>query len=150
METKNIINLLNDSSNENSCYRKWYVIDSQAANGKYNQSNSIKFQTESIKSSLYDYFDAFILVTGDKTAASGNGADLEFENYPPFPTGITEINDVFIDKANQTNITMPMYNLIECTDDYSDTLESLWQFKRDDVPANDADLAADNNGLFNS
>ena len=57
---------------------------------------------------------------------------------------------MFIDKANQTNITMPMYNLIEYTDDYSDTLESLWQFKRDDVPANDADLAVDNNGLFNS
>ena len=57
---------------------------------------------------------------------------------------------MFIDKANQTNITMPMYNLIECTDDYSDTLESLWQFKRDDVPANDADLAVDNNGLSNS
>ena len=45
METKKIINLLNDSSNEESKFatKKWYVIDSQTAKNKYNQNNSIKF-----------------------------------------------------------------------------------------------------------
>ena len=43
--------------------KKWYVIDSQIAKGKYNQNNSIKLETETIKSNLYDYSDAFILVT---------------------------------------------------------------------------------------
>ena len=62
METQKIINLLNDSINEESKFvtKKWYVIDSQTANGKYNQNNSIKWETESIKSSLCNYSDGFL------------------------------------------------------------------------------------------
>ena len=73
METQKIINLLNDSSIEESKFatKKWYVIDSQIAKHKSNQNNSIKFETESIKSSLCDYSDAFILVTGDITLNAG-------------------------------------------------------------------------------
>ena len=41
-----------------------------------------------------------------------------------------------------------MYNLIEYSDKYSDTLERLWQFKRDEVPANNADLTIDNSQSF--
>ena len=54
METQKIINLLNDSSNEESKFstKKCYVIDCQTAKGKYNQNNSIKFETKNIKSSL--------------------------------------------------------------------------------------------------
>ena len=64
METRKLIKLLNDSSNEESKFagKKWYVIDSQATKGKYKQSDTIKFETETIKSSLCDYSDAFILV----------------------------------------------------------------------------------------
>ena len=43
------------------------MIDSQTAKGKYNQSNSIKFETERIKSRLCDYSDVLILVTGDNS-----------------------------------------------------------------------------------
>ena len=43
---------------------------------------------------------------------------------------------------------MPMYNLIEYSDNYSDTSGSLWQFKRDEVPNNDADLSIDNSKSF--
>ena len=59
-------------------------------------------------------------------------------------TCTTEINDVFVDKANHIFIAMPMYNLTEYSDNYSDTSGSLWQFKRDDVPANNLDLTIDN------
>ena len=38
---------------------------------------------------------------------------------------------------------MPLYNLIEYSDNYSDTSGSLWQFKRDKVPAGNADLTID-------
>ena len=51
-----------------------------------------------------------------------------------------QINDIFVDEANHIYIAMPMYNLIEYSDNYSDTSGSLWQFKRDEVPANNADL----------
>ena len=87
METQKIINLLNHSSNEESKFatKKWYVIDSQTA--KYNKNNSIKFETESIKSSLCDY--------SDKNCAS-------------FSRCKTKIHDIFIDEANHIYIAMPM------------------------------------------
>ena len=43
---------------------------------------------------------------------------------------------------------MPMYSLIEYTDNYSDASGSLWQFKRDEVPANNADLTVHNSQSF--
>ena len=43
---------------------------------------------------------------------------------------------------------MPMYNLTEYSDNYSDTSGSLWQFKRDEVPANNADLTINNSQSF--
>ena len=46
METQKIINLLNDSSNEESKFatKKWYVIDSQTTKGEYKQGHTIKFE----------------------------------------------------------------------------------------------------------
>ena len=57
METQKIISLLNDSSNEESKFaiKKWYVIDSQTKKGKWKQSDAIKFETETIKSSYREY-----------------------------------------------------------------------------------------------
>ena len=146
METQKIINLLNDSSNEESKFatKKWYVIDSQTTKGKYKQGDTIKFETETIKSSLCDYSDAFILVTGNITVAANNNTDVAFKNCAPFSTCATKINDAFVDEANHSYTAMPIYNLIEYSDNYSDSSGSLWQFKRDEVPANDADLSINN------
>ena len=62
--------------------------------GKYDQNNSIKLETESIKSSLCDYSDAFILITGDITVPVNNNTDVAFKNCAPFST--CKIN-VFVD-----------------------------------------------------
>ena len=150
METQKIINLLNDSSNEESKFatKKWYVIDSQTTKGKYKQGDTIKFETETITSSLCDYSDAFILVTGNITVAAGNNTHAVFKNYAPFSTSKTVIHDVFVDRAEHIYIAMPMYNLIEYSDNYSDTSESLWQFKRYEVPPNNAHLTIDNSESF--
>ena len=118
----------------------WYVIDSQTTKGKYKQGDTIKFETETIKSSLCDYSDAFILVTGNITVAANNDTDVAFKNCAPFCTCTTKVNDVFVDEANHIYIAMPMYNLIEYRDNYSDTSGRLWQFKRDEVPNNNANL----------
>ena len=56
-----------------------HVIDSRTAKGKYSQSNSIKFETETIKSSLCDYCDVFVLVTGDITVATSNNTHVAFK-----------------------------------------------------------------------
>ena len=45
---------------------------------------------------------------------------------------------MFVDRTEHIYIAMPMYNLIEYSDNYADTSGSLWQFKGDEVPANNA------------
>ena len=142
--------MLNDSSNENSKFatKKWYVIDSQTAKEKYKQGDTIKLKTETIKSSLCDYSDAFILNTGNITVADNNNTDVVFKDCAPFSTCTTKINDVFVDKANHIYSTMPTYNLIEYSDNYSDTSGSLWQFKRDEVTHKNVDLTINNSQSF--
>ena len=66
METQKIVNLLNNSENEYSRFatKKWNIIDSESK-GNYSHENPVKFLTKSIESSLWDYSDAYILVTGN-------------------------------------------------------------------------------------
>ena len=146
MEKQKIINLLNDSSNKESKFatKKQYVINSQTAKGKYKPGDVIKFETETIKSSLC----AFILVIGNITVAPNNDTDVAFKNCAPFFACTTNINDTFVDEANHIYIAMPVYNLIEYSDNYSDTSGSLLQFKRDEVPANNANLIIDDSQSF--
>ena len=158
METQKTVNLLNGSENENSKFatKKWNVIDSESK-GNYSHHDPIKFLTESIESSLCDYSDAYILVTGNiavtRTFASDPvqrkqlldaATQVVFKNCAPFEKCSTEIDGTLVDKANFINITMPMYNLIEYSDNYSDTSGSLWDFKRDEI-VNNADVTNDNN-----
>ena len=116
--------------------------------GKYKEGTSIKFETATIKSSLCDYFGAFILVTGNITVTADINADVSFKNCAPFSSCTTKISDIFVDEANHFCIVMPMYNLTEYSDNYSDTSESLWRFKSDKVPAGNADLTIDNSQSF--
>ena len=80
--------------------------------------------------------------------AANINTDVAFKNCAPISTCKTEINDVFNDEANHIYIAIPMYNLIEYSDNYSATSRSLWQFKRDKVPANNADLSINNYQSF--
>ena len=76
METQKIVNSLGDADNEFSKFatRKWYVINDQN-NTDYREGNedstTVKFETKVIKSNLYYYSDAYILVTRDITATGG-------------------------------------------------------------------------------
>ena len=146
METQKIVNLLNGSDNDNSKFatKKWYIVDSES-NGNYSQNDEIKFLTRSIESSLCDYSDAYILVTGNITDTPNNAAtQVVFKNCAPFEKCRTEINETFVDETGFIKITMPMYNLLEYSDNYSDTSGSVWQFKRDEI-TNNADVTNDNN-----
>ena len=53
---------------------------------KYMQGGTIKFETDTIKSSLCNYSDAFILVTGNITVNASNNTDVSFKNCAPFAT----------------------------------------------------------------
>ena len=126
METQKIANLLGDEGNESLKFatRKWYVVNDQS-NTQYGEGNengtTIKFETKTIKSNLCDYSDTYILVTGDITATDGNAnAKVAFKNCAPFTKCVTHINDEHVDSANNLDIIMHMYNLIEYSDNYSD------------------------------
>ena len=140
MKTQKIADLLGDADNESSniATRKWYVINDQN-NTDYGEGNedstTVKFETKVIKSNLCDYSDAYILVTGNITATGGDAnTRVAFKNCAPFTKCITHINDEHVDNADNLDIIMPMYNLIEYSDNYSDTSGSLQQFKRDESP----------------
>ena len=86
METQKIVNLLNGSDNEYAKFatKKWYVIDSKPK-GNYKPDNEIKFLTSSLESSLCDYSDACVLVTGNIAVAEAhNNTKVTFKNYAPF------------------------------------------------------------------
>ena len=146
METQKIVNLWNSSENDYSKFstKKWYVSDSESK-GSYSHHDPTKFLTKSIESSLCDYSDAYILVTGNINVTGGDAnTKVAFKNCAPFKDCRTEINDTFVDYANFINITMPMYNLIEYSDNYSDTSGSLWDSKRDETVDN-AEVTHDDN-----
>ena len=95
METLKIVNLLGDANNESSKFatRKWYVINDQN-NTDYGEGNedstTVEFETEVIKSNLCDYSDAYVLVTGNITATGGVANDrVAFKNCAPFTRCIT-------------------------------------------------------------
>ena len=97
METQKIANLLSDADNESSDFstRKWCIINDQN-NTDYCLGNenatTVKFETQVIKSNLYDYSDAYILITGE-IRATGVDANtrVAFKNCAPFTKWITHI-----------------------------------------------------------
>ena len=149
MEYQKIANLIDDTSNQPSKFRtrNWVEINDESR-GAYNVNSQIKFKTTMLKSSLCDYRDAYILVKGtisaNNTAAAGVAAnninkEVIFKNCAPFTNCISEINNTQIDNAKDLDIVMPMYNLIEYSDNYAKTTGSLWQYCKD-IPALNADV----------
>ena len=122
--------------------KNWVEINDESR-GAYNVNSQIKFKTTMVKSSLCDYSDAYILVKG-KITITGAGADaavrqaderdkgVAFKNCAPFINCISEINNTQADNAKDIDIIMPMYNLIEYSDNYAKTTGSLWQYFRDE------------------
>ena len=103
-----------------------------------------------LRSSLCDYSDAYILVKGsitvnntaaERAAANNTNKKAIFKNCAPFTNCIIKINNTQIDNGEYIDIVMPMYNLIEYSDNYSKTSGSLWQYCKE-IPAvnNDGDI----------
>ena len=131
METQKIANLLGDADNESSKFatRKWFVINDQN-NTDYGEGNengaTVKFETQVIKSNTCDYSDAYIHVKGDITVTGGDGnTRAGSKNWAPFTKCITHINDKHVEGADNLDVIMPMYNLIEYSYHYSTTSGSL-------------------------
>ena len=137
--------MLDDNkSNQPSKFRtkNWAEINDESR-GTYNVNSQIKFKTTMLKSSLCDYSDAYILlkgtitITGAGDDAAARQADerdkgVVFKNCAPFINCISEINNTQVDNAKDIDMVMPMFNLIEYSDNYAKTSGSLWQYYRDE------------------
>ena len=105
-----------------------------------NVSSDIRFKTKILNSSLCDYSDAYILVIGRITITEGHddatkraskrNKGVMFKNCVPFIKCKTEKNNAEINNAKDTDIVIPMYNLIGYSDNYSKTSAGLWQYYR--------------------
>ena len=123
--------------------------------GTYSPNKQIKFKTTLLRCSLCDYNDAYILVKGNITvsntaAGCGNANNTNkkviFKNCTPFTSYISKINNTQIDNRENIYIAMPMYNLVEYSDNYSKTSGSLWQYGKKIPAVNDDGNIADFNG----
>ena len=141
MEYQKIANLLNDESNKPSKFRtrNWVEINDDKR-GAYSPNKQIRFKKAMLRSSLCDYSDAQILVKGNisvnnNTSAGATakniGKKLILKNCAPFTSCISKINNTQIDNAEYIGIVMPMYSLIEYSDNYSKTSGSLWQYLKE-------------------
>ena len=104
-------------------------------NQKKNFNKEIRIKTPMLRSDLCDFSDAYIVVKGDITVTNPNNAKrnkaVVFKNNAPFTNCITKINGVKIDNAEDLDIVMPMYNLLECSKNHKKTTGSLWNYYRD-------------------
>ena len=136
MQYQKIENLLDSASNQPSKLRtkNWVEINDESR-GAYT-SNDIKFKTTMLRSNLFDYADAYILVKGTITiTGAGNDAAAKrldernkgiiFKNCVPFTKCISRINNTDIDNAQGIDIVMSMYDLTEYSNNYSKTSGSL-------------------------
>ena len=131
MENQKIINLLNKSDTNSGLFatKKWYIINDENntnsgvdKNTGLNNPDSIKHDTRVLKPNLCDYADAYILVNGTiRAAGAGAATRLALKNCAPFTKCNLEINDEHVDTAENLDIVMPMYNLIEYSDNYQDS-----------------------------
>ena len=132
--------------------RNWIEINDEAR-GTYSPNRQIKFRTSMLRPSLCDYSGAYILVKGnitvnttDRAAANNTNKKVIFKNCALFTNCISKINNKDIDNAEYIDIVMPMYNLIEYSENYSKTSGILWQYCKEIPAVNNDGGIADFNG----
>ena len=105
--------IINDENNTN------YGVNKDTGE---DNPDTIKYDTRILKPNLCNYAQAYILVDGTiRAAAADANTRLALKNCAPFTKCNLEINDEHVDKAENSDIVMPMYNLIEYSDNYQDS-----------------------------
>ena len=142
MAHQKVLNLLNEANDSKFTKRKWNIaIDNSKAN--YDAVNEITYNTEVLKSNR-DYNDAYILLRGNVTIIGHQVTQVAFKNCAPFTKCITKITGTTIDDAEDLDLVMPMYNLIEYSSNYSETTGSLWFYSKGEATHFDIDIVNDN------
>ena len=140
MEYQKITNLLGTTLDEIPRFitKKWVEVHDQSgsADDRYKPTKQIRFKTSMLRSDLCDYSDAYIVVKGTITVTDPNSANydkkLAFKNNAPFTSCISKINNTLTDNAEDLDIVIPMYNLLEYNKNYRKTTGSFWNYYRDE------------------
>ena len=165
MEYDKIINLLLSKDNESKQLSKFVTrkyVEVNSLSNAYNENKSIRFKMGVLGSNLCDYSDAYILVKGTITFTApgvNNNADnirdkrnrpLILKNNAPFVSCITRINGELIEDADDLDIVMSMYNLLEYSKNYRKTIGSLYNYYGDELSDDADDNNFDNIKVVNS
>ena len=145
MEYDKINNLLGSESENLSKFVTREYVRVNSLSNTYNENRSIRFITPMLRSDLCDYADAYILVNGTITVTGNHPRDrqnrpLILKNNTPFISCITRINGELIEYADDLDIVMAMYNLLEYSKNYRKTITSFYNYYRDELsdhPDND-------------
>ena len=139
---KHVLSEDNESEQLSKFVTREYVRVNSLSN-TYNENKSIRFKTLMLRSNLCDYSDAYILVKGTVTVNGVvNGVENEIlrrnrplilKNNAPFVSCMTKINNEFIEDADDLDIVMPMYNLLEYSKNYRKTIGSSYNYYRDEL-----------------
>ena len=148
MEHYKISKLLNDLIVSKFVTKKWIEVN-DLSSSQYFVIKTIRCKASMLRSDFCDYSDAYIVVNGriDLLADDANENDkaqknVAFKNNAPFRSCISKINSTLIDNAEDLDIVMPIYNLLEYSQSYSMISGNLWNYYRDEI--NDvADNASD-------
>ena len=125
--------MLDNTPNQQTKFRakNWVEINDNLRK-TYNTNSQIEFKNSMLRSSLSDYSNTYIVVSGTIAIAalSGGGGNnniqVVFRNCTAFTNCISEINNTQIDNPKDIDVVMPVYNLIEYRDNYSKLSGSLW------------------------
>ena len=136
---KKIINFLDTTSDEKDLPRfvtkKWAKFYDQSG-GNYNVNKEVRIKTSMLRSDLCDFSDAYIIVKGTITVTGPDKAkrnkSVTLKNNAPFINCISKIDGIKIDNAEDLDVVMPMYNLLENSKNYGKTTGSLWSYYRDE------------------
>ena len=100
-------------------------------NQTHDVGNEVIYNTEDLKSNLCNYSDAYILVNGDITVIAAPATQVSFKNCAPFTKCVTKIDAIAVDDAEDLDLIMLMYNLIEYSSNYSERTGSIWFYSKD-------------------
>ena len=126
MEFQEIIYLLDITSDDKDLpkyvTKKWIEVYDQSEKN-YNVNKEIRTKTPMLRSDLCDFSDAYIVVKGDITLkgdddTNKHNKNLVFKNNVPFINCITKINGIKIDNTEDSDVVMPLHNLLEYSKNY--------------------------------
>ena len=123
--------------------RKWNIVN-DPSNAIYDVGNEIIYNTEVLKYNLCDYNNAYTLVRSNITIIGHQATEVVFKNCAPSTKCITKINGTTIDNAEDWDLVMPMYNLIEYSSNYCST-GGLRFYSNEEAANFNADIANINN-----